>query len=76
MMERVARLETKVEGLQTDIDSKHRENRKSIHDLKDSQQTVIDILTELRLKFARSAGWAVGAGSVIALISHFIDRIK
>lgn len=74
-MERVAVLEARISNLAENLETKHRENRRSIHDLRDGQQTMVDGLHRIELKIARAAGWAAGVGAVVALAAHFIDKI-
>lgn len=53
----------------------HTQNRKDIHDLRDIAQTAVDGLGEMRIKWARMSGYAAGAGAVVAVIAHFIDKL-
>lgn len=79
VVERVAILETKIGNLADALESKHRENRRSIHELRNGQQNMTDGLHRIEIKMAKAIGWAVGAGTVVggvvALIGHFIDKI-
>lgn len=53
----------------------HSQNRKDIHDLRDIAQTAVDGLSEMRIKWAKMSGYAAGAGAVVAVIAHFIDKL-
>lgn len=72
---RVSSVECSIPSVRADLDTKHRENRRSIHDLRNGQQDIIDLFHKLDIKFARASGYAIGAGAVIALISRLIDHI-
>lgn len=53
----------------------HTQNRKDIHDLRDLAQTAVDGLYDMKIKWARMSGYAAGAGAVVAVIAHFIDKL-
>ena len=72
---RVRGLEGCLEGFRRDLNAKHKENRRSIHDIRGSQQEIVDGLHMLDMKFAKFTGYAVGAGAVIALILKLLDHI-
>lgn len=78
--ERVARLEEQVEGvrgdlvsLKNDLGTKHKENRLSIHALRNGQEGI-------NLRMASIRGWAAGASAVggiaTGLILHFLDKVR
>jgi hypothetical protein len=70
--ERVSRVETDVQDVRQSLEEKHT-------DLRGGQDAIIGSIHMIEMKFARAAGWAVGAGAVIALvvelIYHLIDHI-
>lgn len=68
-------LDRRVGTLEAGIEAKHRENRRSIHELRNSLQTILDSLHQLDLKFARSAGYAVGAGAVVGIVVELISHL-
>lgn len=79
MIERVAVLETQYFNLQKDLDEKHTQNRKSIHDLKDSQGTIImqqhlidKSVSNIKTKLA---AWSTVAGIVTAVFLKVLDHI-
>jgi hypothetical protein len=72
---RVAGVEGGMLGIRRDLNAKHRENRRSIHDIRSSQQDIVDALHMLDLKFAKFTGYAVGAGAVVGLILKLLDHI-
>ena len=72
---RVGGLEGGLLGIRRDINAKHKENRRSIHDIRGSQQEIVDTLHMLDLKFAKFTGYAVGAGAVVALFLKLLDHI-
>lgn len=55
--------------------SNHKQNRGDIHALRDTMQTVVGEVGEIKIKFARLGGYAAGAGTMVALIAHFIDKL-
>lgn len=74
-------LEGKLELVRTDINYakavqalNHAQNRRDIHDLRDIAQTAVDGLSELKIKWARAAGYAVGAGAVIGAVVSLITK--
>lgn len=72
---RVSGIEGEVGGLRKDLAGKHRENRQSIHDLRGGQQSIIDLIHKLDMKFAKFTGYAIGAGAVIGLILKVLDHL-
>lgn len=83
---RIGEAERTIDGFRISIEAKHQENRKTIHDLRDSQQTLLESihnwqteLTEkfstLELKIARATGWLAGAGFVIAMIWKWLEHV-
>jgi hypothetical protein len=69
------RLSGDIALLRSQQGSNHQQNRNDIHDLRDTTQTLVDDVGEIKIKFARLGGYAAGAGAVAALIAHFIDKI-
>lgn len=53
----------------------HKQNRGDIHDLRDTAQTLVNDVGEIKIKFARLGGYAAGTGAMVAVIAHFVDRI-
>jgi len=53
----------------------HAQNRKDIHELRDLAQTTVDGLYDMKIKWARMGGYAAGAGAVVAVIAHLIDKL-
>jgi hypothetical protein len=50
----------------------HEQNRRDIHGLRDALQTLVDLVTNLRIANAR---WSVGAGIITAIILKVIDHV-
>ncbi len=72
---RVRGLEGGLDVFRRDLNAKHKENRRSIHDIRSSQQEIVDALHMLDLKFAKFTGYAVGAGAMVGLILKLLDHI-
>lgn len=47
---RITGVEGSVQTLRADVEAKHRENRKSIHDLREGQQTMLDSFYRSRME--------------------------
>jgi hypothetical protein len=78
----IARIETRLDGVEGDVknldaklEQKHRENRASIHELRNGQQTTHDLIHKLDLKLAHATGYAIGAGATVAVLFKLIDHI-
>ena len=58
--------------------SNHKQNRDSIHHLADVTQTLVNDVSEIKIKFARLGGYALGAGAavggVVTVLSKVIDH--
>lgn len=79
MIERVATLEANYNHLRKDLDEKHEQNRKSIHDMRNSQQDTNDKLDRtnkkidnLRLNVAK---WSGGAVVISYIAMHYVDKL-
>lgn len=57
---------------QADVEVKHAQNRKSIHDLRVDVQHVIDDVWKLKIKIA---GYSAIGGAIAALIGKLIEHI-
>lgn len=68
----VATLKAGQTNLSRDLDDKHSQNRKDIHDIRGAMQTLVDIVTNLRIQNAR---WSVGAGILTAILMKVIDHL-
>ncbi len=53
----------------------HKQNRDSIHDLRDVLQTVVDDVGEIKLKFAKLGGYALGAGAVVGFVVTVLSKV-
>lgn len=89
-----AALDRRVDGLASSLESKHRENRESIHDLREGQQDILEsvragmekiadkigerftpletAVTDLRLKYAKATGYAVGVSALGAVVFELV----
>lgn len=68
----VAGLSVGQNSIRLDLDSKHSQNRKDIHDIRGAMQVLVDLVTGLRIQNAR---WSVGAGILTAILLKVIDHI-
>lgn len=66
---RVDSLGASVDGLREDQNAKHKENRRAIHDLRNNDQSMLDLLHKIDLKMARSGGYWAGIGGLGAFLA-------
>ena len=72
---RVAGVEGQVGGLREDIDRKHKENRASIHDLRNNDQHIMDALHAVKVQIAKMTGYCVGAVGAATFLAKILDRL-
>lgn len=71
----IAAITERLDTTEQNVLDKHNQNRSDIHKLYNGQQQMIDSIHKINLKFAKMAGWAAGAGAVVALIAKIIDKL-
>lgn len=64
-------LRTDLTRIECDVKTKHEENRKSIHNLRDWCQVLVD---KIHLVEVKNAAWAAGTGASVAIIVKLIDH--
>ena len=74
-MTTLAVLEERLKGLREDLQSKHTQNRKDIHDIKDEIQTLNNQIWLIKLKIASYAGGGSAAAvSIVEFIKWLIHH--
>lgn len=68
---RVRGLEVQMSAIQTTQTLNHEQNRSSIHELRNTLQTLVDKVTGLEIKNAR---WSLGAGVLTGIALKMIDH--
>lgn len=52
----------------------HAQNRRDIHDLRNSTQDITDSIVQIKIKFARLGGYACGVGAAVSVFIKIIDH--
>jgi hypothetical protein len=60
-----------ISRIEHDVEIKHNQNRKSIHDLRNFMQLLVNKIHKVELK---NAGWAVLSGSTVAVAVKLIEH--
>lgn len=64
-------LRSDVNRIEADVNDKHRQNRKSIHELRNWIQQCIDKINRVEVKYA---GLSVGSGALVAVAIKLIEH--
>lgn len=63
-----------VTALRNDLETKHRQNRSDIHELRNMMQRFLDAVHKLEIKQAVShAKWAIVSGCVVAILTKLVE---
>lgn len=84
LSQRVDNVDRSVQDLRADVNTKHKENRASIHELRNNDQTMMELLHEIKVDLSgfkgRVLGYCAGAGAIsgiaIAVVFKLLDLWK
>lgn len=62
----------RLDNTRLDVETKHEQNRKSIHDMREQLQHCIDDIWKLKIKIA---GYSAIGGAIAALIGKLIEHV-
>lgn len=62
----------KLENIVKDVDSKHTQNRSSIHDIREELHKAVDEIWKLKIKIA---GYAAIAGVITSVAIHYAEKL-
>lgn len=62
----------KIDNIKEDVNTKHAQNRSSIHDLKNDIHEVCEEVWKLKVKIA---GYAAVSGVITAICIHYVEKL-